>query len=103
MRTNTFVNISALSGTPSFWLTFANTLDAGSPRSRAKAYVMRLDVVMMPIVAKTMQTRGKINRQTAPARDEVAVYCESCDVSWERETGQSRTYTYEDLQEWTGW
>lgn len=74
MMTRAVVKISALSGSPSLVLTFANKRENGSPRSLAKAYVMRLEVVIMPIVAKTRQIRGKIRRQTAPARFEVAVY-----------------------------
>lgn len=72
--TNTVVKIKEFSGNPSFLFTFAKTLDAGNPRSLAKAYVMRLDVVMMPIVANTRHIRGKMSKQTAPVLDEVPLY-----------------------------
>jgi len=68
------VNIKAFRGRPSFLFTFANTLENGRPRSLAKANVIRLDVVIIEVVAKSKQTSGKISRHVAPARLFVAVY-----------------------------
>ena len=60
MTTKTVVKINAFRGISSFGLTLAKNLDAGSPPSRAKAYVMRELVVMMEIVANSRQTKGKL-------------------------------------------
>ena len=69
----TVVRIKALSGWPSLVCTLAKSLDAGSPPSRANAYVMRDEVVMMEVVAKRRQISGNMSRQTAPARLSVAL------------------------------
>ena len=74
MTTRATVKYRALRGSPSFGCTLAKTRLAGSPRSLAKAQVMRLLVVMMLTVAKTWHPSGKINRHTAPALDPVALY-----------------------------
>lgn len=47
MMTRITVNHSAFNGTSRCVLTFAKNLEAGRPRSRAKAYTIRLLVVMM--------------------------------------------------------
>lgn len=60
ITTKTVVKIKAFSGISSFGLTFAKNLDAGSPASRAKAYVIRELVVMIEIVAKRRHTSGKL-------------------------------------------
>jgi hypothetical protein len=73
MIVKTVVRIKALSGCPSLVCTFAKTLEAGSPPSRAKAYVIREEVVIIDVVAKRRQIRGNIRRQTAPARLFVAL------------------------------
>lgn len=61
MTTKTVVKIKAFNGISSFGLTFMKNFEAGSPPSRAKAYVMRELVVMMEIVAKRRHTRGKLD------------------------------------------
>ena len=61
MTTKAVVKINALSGISSFALTFMKILEAGSPPSRAKAYVIRELVVMIDIVANRRHTSGKLN------------------------------------------
>lgn len=67
MMTAIVVRMSELRGTPRAGWTLAKKVEKGTPRSRAKAQVMRDEVVMMPHVAKRRQTRGKMSRHTAPS------------------------------------
>jgi hypothetical protein len=67
MTTRTTVRYSALSGTSKRELTFAKTREYGRPPSLAKAYVIRLLVVMIAQVAKSRQISGNIKRQIDPA------------------------------------
>jgi hypothetical protein len=73
ITTKIVVRYKALRGRSSVGWTFAKNFDAGRPPSRAKAYVIRLEVVMMLVVANKRQTSGKIKRQIAPALFPVAV------------------------------
>lgn len=58
--THKVVRYSALRGSWSVGWTLAKNLEAGRPPSRAKAYVMRLLVVIIEVVAKRRQTSGKL-------------------------------------------
>ena len=73
MMTSAVVRYNALRGSPKLGWTWAKNRLAGNPRSRAKAYVIRLLVVMILIVAKSTHTSGMIRRQTAPALEPVAL------------------------------
>jgi hypothetical protein len=74
MMTRARVRPSALTGTSSPGWTLLKNLEAGRPLSLANAQAIRLLVVMMAMVAKTVQTRGNMSRQIAPARELVALY-----------------------------
>lgn len=56
--TRAVVKYNAFSGTFNLLSTRAKKRDAGNPPSRAKAYTMRLDVVMIVMAAKRRQTSG---------------------------------------------
>jgi hypothetical protein len=58
--TRAVVKYSAFSGTFNLLCTRAKKRDAGKPPSRAKAYTMRLDVVIMVMAAKRRQTNGTL-------------------------------------------
>ncbi|KAL8683454.1 MAG: hypothetical protein Q9186_000609 [Xanthomendoza sp. 1 TL-2023] len=64
MTTHPVVRYSEFNGSSSCGCTFAKTLEKGRPPSRAKAHVIRLLVVMMLVVAKRRQMRGKLFRQS---------------------------------------
>lgn len=89
MTVSTVVKISEFSGCPNRLCTFAKNFEAGSPPSRAKAYVtkfadtksaktsslrpgvfhvLRDDVVMIEVVANKRHTNGNISKHTEPAR-----------------------------------
>lgn len=65
--TSRVVNPTALSGTLRPGWTFAKNFENGMPRSRAKAYVIRLLVVIILMVALSKQINGKTRRQMEPA------------------------------------
>jgi hypothetical protein len=67
MTTRIKVRYSAFSGTSKRVLTLAKKRENGRPPSLAKAYVIRLLVVMIAQVAKRRQISGKINKQIEPA------------------------------------
>lgn len=56
--TRAVVKYSAFSGTFNLLCTRAKTREAGNPPSRANAYTMRLDVVMIVMAANRRQTSG---------------------------------------------
>jgi len=60
MITRIVVRQSEFSGRPSFSCTLEKDLEYGTPPSRANAYVIREDVVMMEVVAKRRQTSGNM-------------------------------------------
>lgn len=62
IMTSEVVRTNELSGNSKVGWTFANTRDSGNPPSRAKAQVIRLLVVMIVMVAKRMQIKGKLQR-----------------------------------------
>lgn len=64
--TRAVVRMREFRGTPREGWTFAKVREKGRPRSRANAQVMREDVVIMPVVAKRRQIRGKRRRTVAP-------------------------------------
>jgi len=72
MITKPVVRARELTGVSSLGCTLAQTFENGSPPSLANAYVIRLLVDMMPIVAKHRQPRGNISKHVAPARLPVA-------------------------------
>jgi len=72
MTTKTFVKIRDSKGTSNFGCTLEKKRENGRPLSRAKAQVILLDVVMIDVVAKSRQIKGKISKQTEPARELVA-------------------------------
>ena len=74
MMTNPVVNNNALTGVSRAGCTLAKIRENGSPPSRAKAHVIRLEVDMIPIVAKRRQPSGNMSKQVAPARLLVASY-----------------------------
>lgn len=73
MTTITVVKIREFKGSPNEGWTLAKNLEAGRPPSLAKAHVIRLEVVMMDVVAKSRQTSGNMSKQTDPARELVAL------------------------------
>ncbi|KAL9611114.1 MAG: hypothetical protein Q9167_004218 [Letrouitia subvulpina] len=74
--THIVVRYSALRGNLSVGWTLAKNLEAGRPPSRAKAYVIRLLVVIMEVVAKRRQTSGKLFLSLAANR----ILKETCQI-----------------------
>jgi len=72
--TSAVVRMSELRGTPREGWTFAKVREKGRPRSRAKAQVIREEVVIMPVVAKRRQIRGKRRRTVAPEDSQYKVW-----------------------------